>query len=252
MPAYEEGESPMTKCRLICLFTVACLLPLSAWADQRGPSWYPEFGLEEGLTFGGGQLLLPQVTGQPSLTPTDMDLYAGDTFYIQGYYRQAIGHTGLSFKLAGGFAGGCQIPTCLDQLGDYFANSDGPYQFTTVTGDVALEYAWDKGRVGVGRTVRALNAVTSSSDVYAFQQVDLRPAYGWFVEYEYDKLGLRYTHVIYHSNSGYAVNGSNFGIYLHLNYKDEDWYPGGRYYAQGEAMARESVALVMHPQQWGF
>ncbi|HEY1773999.1 MAG TPA: hypothetical protein VGH91_12495 [Gammaproteobacteria bacterium] len=242
----------MTKRRLICLFAALCLLPMSAWADKDGPSWVPEFGMEEGLTFGGGQLLDPRVTGQPSLTPSDMNLYAGDTFYIQGYYRQAIGHTGLSLKVSGGFAGGCSIPTCLDQLGDYFANSDGPYQFTTVTGDVALEYAWENGRIGVGRTARYLNAVTSSSSVYAFQEVDLRPAYGWFVEYEWDKLGLRYTHLIYHSNSGYAVNGSNVGVYLHFNYHDEDWYPGGRYFEEGAGVARQTVALAFNPREWSF
>src|SRR5690242_16455848 len=135
----------MTKRRLVFLFIAACLLPVSAWADRNGPSWDPELGYEEGLTFGGGNLLVPQVTGQPSLTPSDMSIYAGDTLYLQGYYRQAIGHTGLSLKAAAGFAFGCRIPTCLDLVGDYLVNNDGPYQFANITGDVALEYAWDNG-----------------------------------------------------------------------------------------------------------
>jgi len=228
------------------------LSPLPAWADPNGPSWKPEFGIEEGLGFGGGNLLIPEVTGQPTLTPSNASLYVGDTFYLQGYYRQAIGRTGLGFKAAIGMGVGCAIPTCLDQFGDYFAGDAGPYQFTTVTGDFAVEYAWDDGRIGVGRTARYLNAVTSASSVYAFEEADLKPAYGWFVEYEYDRVGLRYTHIIYHSDSGYALNGSNVALYMHFNYRDEDWYPGGRYYAQGEAMARESLALVFHPKDWGF
>jgi len=228
------------------------LMPLSAMADANGPSWMPELGLEEGLTFGGGNLLVPQVTGQPALTPSDYYLYAGDTLYVQGYYRQALGRSGLSFKAAVGAGIGCAIPTCLDQLGDYFAGTQGPYQFTTGTGDFAVEYAWDNGRIGVGTTARWLNAVTSASSVYAFQEADLKPAHGWFVEYEYDRLGLRYTHIVYRSNSGYAVNGSNVGVYLHFNYRDEDWYPGGRYFDQGQALARESFQLISHPKEWGF
>jgi hypothetical protein len=226
-----------------------CVTPAVAWADPNGPSWNPEFGYEEGLTFGGGDLLVPGVTGQPLLTPSDMNLYAGDTIFLQGYYRQAIGHTGLSFKVAAGAAIGCAIPTCLDQL---FDNNGGAYQFTTGTGDVAVEYAWDGGRIGVGRTARYLNAVTSASSVYAFQEVDLRPAYGWFMEYDYDRVGLRYTHIIYHSSSAYAVNGSNLGVYFHLNYHDEDWYPGGRYFDQGMGYARQGVTLMLHPKEWGF
>jgi hypothetical protein len=107
--------------------------------------------------------------------------------------------------------------------------------------------------VGVGRTARLFNNLYSDSPTYPFQDVYLKPAYGWFVEYEYDKLGLRYTHIIYHSSvSDYSLNGSNVGIYVHFNYRDEDWYPGGRYFDQGEAMARESLALVLHPKQWSF
>lgn len=243
----------MTKGWLIRLVIAGvCLTPAAVLADPNGPSWTPELGIEEGLSFGGGNLLVSQVTAQPTLTPSNASLYVGDTLYLQGYYRQAIGHMGLSFKAAIGMGVGCAIPTCLDQLGDYFAGTAGPYQFTTVTGDFAVEYAWDGGRIGAGRTARYLNAVTSASSVYAFEEADLKPAYGWFVEYEYDRVGLRYTHIIYHSNSGYALNGSNVGLYLHFNYKDEDWYPGGTYYEQGRGYARQTAELVFHPKEWGF
>ena len=230
-----------------------CLIPAAAWADPYGPSWKPELGLEEGLTFGGGNLLVSGITQQPGLTPPNASLYAGDTIYLQGYYRQAIGHTGVSLKAAGGVEFACQIPTCLDQFANYLASHSEPYQFGGLTGDVALEYAWDNGRVGVGRTVRASNLLFSTSQVYAFQDVYLRPAYGWFVEYEYDHVGLRYTHIIYHGyGSGASINGSNVGIYMHANYRDEDWYPGGKYFEEGMGMAQQGLAVMFHPQQWGF
>ena len=244
----------MTKAWLIRLVLAGiCLLPLSALADQDGPGSTPEFGLEEGLTFGGRNLLVSGVTGQPALTPHNVSLYAGDTIYMQGYYRQALGRTGVSLKAAGGFQFACEIPTCLDQLAAEIGNNGGePYQFGGLSGDVALEYAWDDGRVGIGRTIRASNLLFSTSNVYAFKDVYLRPAYGWFVEYEYDRVGVRYTHLIYRSYSGYALNGSNLGVYLHFNYRDEDWYPGGKYFEQGEGMARESLALVFHPKEWSL
>lgn len=237
----------MTKGWLIRLIISGIgLVPLSAVADPYGPSWKPEFGVEEGLTFGAGDLMSSDVTGQPTLTPSNVSLYSGDTLYLQGYYRQSVGHTGLSLKAAVGMGFACQIPTCLDLLGS------PPYSFATITGDAALEYAWEDGRVGVGRTVRYLNDLSSLSSVYSFQDVYLKPAYGWFIEYERGPFGLRYTHVIFHSQSGRAINGSNVGVYLHANYRDEDWYPGGRYFNQGEAMARESLTFVFHPKEWGF
>lgn len=229
------------------ILSAVCLAPLPAFADHYGPSWMPEFGLEEGLSFGGGDLMSSDITRQPRLTPGNVSLFAGDTLFVHGYYRQAIGRTGLSFKATAGLGFGCQVPTCLDQLGD-----NPPYQFTTVVGEAAVEYAWAGGRIGVGPSAHYVNAITSTSTVYAFQEVDLKPAYGWFIEYQYDKVGLRYTHVIFHSREGVAIDGSNLGMYVHLNYRDEDWYPGGQYFDRGEAVARETVALVLHPKEWSF
>lgn len=228
-----------------------CLVPLPTLADPYGPSWKPEFGVDSGITVGGGNLLVSQVTGQPDLTPPTSSLYAGNTFFYQGYYRQAIGHTGLSIKASGGLVFGCEVPVCLDVLIEAFGGSSvDQYGFAGLSGEAALEYAWAGGRVGVGRTARYFNDLYSMSSAYPFQDAYLKPAYGWFLEYEYDHLGLRYTHIIYRSNSGYSLNGSNVGIYAHWNYRDEDWYPGGRYYAQGEAITREGLALLLHPRQW--
>jgi hypothetical protein len=237
----------MIKPWFVSIALCAGFVPQYVLADQYGPSWKPEFGREVGLTFGSGDVISPGVTGEPALTPSNVSLYSGDTLYMQWYYRQAIGHTGLSLKAAMGFGLGCMVPTCLDLLGN------GPYQFTTITGDLALEYAWRGGRVGIGRTSRYLNAVTSTSSVYDFDEADMRTVHGWFLEYEWQQLGLRYTHVIYRSRvSATSVNGSNFGIYLHENYRDEDWYPGGRYFDQGMGYARQEMALVLHPTQWSF
>ena len=244
----------MTKAWLIRLIVAGGLLaPLSAMADPSGPRWKPELGLEEGLTFGGGNLLVSQVTGQPSLTPDNVSLYAGDTFFFQGYYRQAIGRTGLSFKVAAGGAMACQVAGCPEMIFAAIFDSSGPnYGFYPATADLAVEYAWEGGRIGYGRTVRFSNLLGSSDSVYAFHNVYLKPGYGWFVEYEYDRVGLRYTHLIYHTYGGYAINGSNVGIYVHFNYHDEDWYPGGRFFDQGVGMARQELALVFHPGQWSF
>jgi hypothetical protein len=228
------------------IVAAASLVPTAALADTTGPGWKPELGLEEGLSFGGGNVISSDVTGQPALTPGNVSVYAGDTLYLQGYYRQAAGRTGLSLKAAAGMAFACQIPTCLDLLGS------APYQFTTFTGDLAVEYAWQDGRIGVGRTFRYLNDVSSLSSVYSFDDAYLRPAYGWFIEYERGPLGLRYTHVIFHSRSGTAINAGNLGVYVHTNYRDEDWYPGGRFFDQGVGLARQELALVLHPQQWSF
>jgi hypothetical protein len=248
----------MTKGWLVCLaVTGACLVPLPAAADHNGPSWKPEFGLEEGITFGGGNLIVSGITGQPALTPPNVSLYAGNTFFMQGYYRQAIGETGLSLKAAAGGVYVCQIASCADVLVDVIVNNPqddvGNYESGSATGDLALEYAWDGGRVGIGRTVRAYNMVNSYSTVYAFQSVTLKPADGWFIEYEVGPLGLKYTHLIYHSSTtGYTLNASNAGIYLHFNYKDEDWYPGGKYFNQGMSMAKQTVAFVITPKEWGI
>lgn len=230
------------------------LAPLPAFADYYGPSWKPEFGVETGITLGGGNLLVSQVTGQPALTPPTSSMYVGDTFFYQGYYRQAIGHTGLSLKASGGLVFGCQVPVCLDLFIEAVGNTNvDQYGFMGLSGEAALEYAWEGGRVGVGRTARFFNNLYSANDTYQFQDAYLRPAYGWFVEYEYDRVGLRYTHVIYHSSvSSYSLNGSNVGIYVHFNYHDEDWYPGGRFFDQGVGMARQELALVFHPGQWSF
>ena len=245
----------MTKSWLIRLVIAGiCLAPASVLADPNGPSWVPEFGVETGITVGGGNLLVSQVTGQPELTPPTSSLYAGNTFYFQGYYRQALGHTGLSLKAAAGGSLVCQIPSCLDILADVFGTSTvGNYFSGNATGDLALEYAWQDGRVGVGRTFRVFNRLSSADYVYRFQDVLLKPAQGWFLEYEVGPLGLRYNHLIYRSSvSNYSLNASNVGVYFHANYRDEDWYPGGRYFNQGEAMARESLALVFHPKEWGL
>jgi len=251
----KKKGSAMTKGWLIRLAAFGLMLsPLLAWADPNGPSWKPEFGVEGGITFGGGNLLVSQVTGQPALTPPTSSLYAGNTFYLQGYYRQAIGRTGLSLKAAAGGSLVCQIPSCLDILADVFGSSTvGNYFSGNASGDVALEYAWAGGRLGVGRTFRVFNRLTSADYVYRFQDVLLQPAQGWFLEYEVDHVGFRYTHLIYRSSvSAYSLNASNIGVYLHANYRDEDWYPGGRYFDQGEAMARQTVQLISHPKQWGF
>jgi hypothetical protein len=234
-----------------------CVAPISALADPNGPSWKPEFGIETGITVGGGNLLTSGVTGQPKRTPPNVSLYAGNTFFYQGYYRQAIGQTGLSFKAAAGGAYVCQIPSCLDLVIDYIVqdsnNSIGNYYFGNLSGDLAVEYAWEGGRVGVGRTFRTFNLLTSADHIYPFQDVYLKPAQGWFVEYEVDHVGLRFTHLIYRSGvSNYSLNGSNVGIYVHANYHDEDWYPGGRYYRQGEAMTRETLALAFNPREWSL
>ncbi len=248
----------MTKTWLIRLMLAGlCLAPVSVSADPSGPTWKPEFGTEGGITVGGGNLLVSQVTGQPKLTPPNVSLYAGNTFFFQGYYRQAIGQTGLSFKAAAGGTFVCQIPSCLDLIVDYVMqnsdNSIGNYYFGNISGDLAVEYAWEGGRVGVGRTFRTFDLLTSADHVYPFQDVYLKPAQGWFVEYEVGPLGLRYTHLIYRSGvSNYSLNASNVGIYLHANYHDEDWYPGGRYYRQGEAMTRETIALAFNPREWSL
>jgi len=244
--------------RWLCGFglIVGSLMCLPAQAAMRGPSWKPEFGAETGITFGGGNLVVSGITGQPSLTPPNVSLYAGNTFYFQGYYRQAIGSTGLSLKAAVGGAYVCQVPTCLDVLVDVFSKGNatiGNYYFGNGTGDLALEYAWDGGRVGLGRTFRAFNQLSSVDDAYPFQNVFLKPAQGWFIEYEVGTLGVRYTHLIYHSStSGYTLNGSNVGLYAHFNYHDEDWYPGGKYFNEGVGMAKQSVAFVLTPKEWGF
>ena len=235
----------------------ACLTPGLALADPNGPSWKPELGMEGGITFGGGNLIVSGVTGQPALTPPNVSLYAGNTFFLQGYYRQAIGTTGLSLKGALGGAYVCQIPSCLDLVVDYIgqdsSNTVGNYESGSATADLALEYAWDDGRIGIGSNRRFFNLVNSNSAVYAFNQVALKPAQGWFIEYEWDRLGVRYTHIIYRSGvSNYSLNASNVGIYIHANYHDEDWYPGGKYFEQGEGMARQGLALVFHPKEWGF
>jgi len=228
-------------------------------ADHYGPTWNPEFGVETGITVGGGNLLTSGVTGQPKLTPPNVSLYAGNTFFYQGYYRQAIGRTGLSFKAAVGGAFVCQVPSCLDLLVDYIIGqggngaSIGNYYFGNFTGNLALEYAWEDGRIGLGRNFRTYNLLTSADHAYPFQDVLLKPTQGWFIEYEVDHVGLRYTHLIYRSGtSNYSLNGSNVGIYVHANYHDEDWYPGGRYYRQGEAMTRETIALAFNPREWSF
>jgi len=242
---------------LVCLFAAAaCLLPPAAWADPTGPSWMPEFGVETGITAGGGNLLVSGVTGQPKLTPPTSSLYAGNTFFFQGYYRQAIGQTGLSLKAAAGGSFVCQIPSCLDLLVDVFSEGNasiGNYYFGNTTGDLALEYAWDGGRVGLGRTYRRFNLLSSADHAYPFQDVFLKPAQGWFLEYEVGPLGLRYNHLIYRSGvSNYSLNASNVGIYFHANYQDEDWYPGGKYFEQGAGMARQTLALAFNPRQWSF
>lgn len=236
----------------IIMGSLMCL-PVQAAPD--GPSWKPEFGLEEGITVGGGNLVVSGITGQPNLTPPNVSLYAGNTLFMQGYYRQAIGETGLSLKAALGGAYVCQIASCADVLVDVIVNNPqddvGNYESGSATGDLALEYAWDAGRVGIGRTLRAYNMLNSYSSVYAFQSVALKPAYGWFIEYEVGPLGLKYTHLIYHSSmSSYTLNASNVGVYLHVNYKDEDWYPGGRYFNQGMGMARQTVAVLFTPSEW--
>lgn len=224
-----------------------CLAPLSAVADPNGPSWLPEFGTETGFTAGGDNLVDPQVTGQPALTPSNVTLNAGNGLYAQGYYRQALGRSGLSFKLAAGLSLTCELIFCFDSA------MTGPYSMSSVTGDAAVEYAWDGGRLGLGRTLRALNLLTSTSSVYAFDDVYLKPAYGWFLEYEVDHLGLRYTHIVYRSStSGLTLNGSNVSLYLHANYRDEDWYPGGRYFNQGMGYARQELTLALHPGEWSF
>ena len=249
----------MTKRRLACLFAAACLLPVSAWADKYGPTWSPELGVETGITVGGGNLLTSGVTGQPKLTPPTSSLYAGNTFFFQGYYRQAIGHTGVSLKASAGGTFVCQVPSCLDLLVDYIIGNGGSnasignYYFGNFSGDLALEYAWEDGRVGLGRTFRTLNLLTSADRAYPFQDVFLRPTQGWFLEYEVGPLGLRYNHLIYRSSvSNYSLNASNVGLYVHVNYQDEDWYPGGRYFNEGAGIARESIALVLHPQEWSL
>lgn len=238
----------MTKPWLVCLaIAFGSLGPLPAVADPYGPSWVPELGTETGFTAGGDNLVDPRVTGQPALTPANVSLNAGNGLYAQGYYRQALGRSGLSFKLAGGLSITCEVIVCLT------SGMEGPYTMSSVTGDAAIEYAWDGGRLGFGRTLRAFNLLTSTSSVYAFDDVYLKPAYGWFLEYEVDHLGVRYTHIIYRSNAtGLTLNGSNVGFYLHANYRDEDWYPGGRYFNQGMGYARQELALVFHPDEWSF
>ena len=252
----KKGSAMHKGCFIRLLIAVSCLMPLSVRADPNGPSWEPEFGIETGVTAGGGNLLVSGVTGQPRLTPPNVSLYAGNTFFYQGYYRQAFGHSGLSLKAAAGGAFVCQIPSCLDLLVDVVGGSGasiGNYYFGNASGDLALEYAWEDGRVGVGRTFRTYNLLSSADHVYPFQDVLLKPAQGWFIEYEVGTLGVRYTHLIYRSSvSHYSLNGSNVGIYVHVNYQDEDWYPGGKYFEQGAGTARQTVALVFHPQQWGF
>jgi hypothetical protein len=243
------------------VIAVACLLPFSAWADQDGPSWVPEIGIEAGLTAGDSNVVGPRFTGQPAKTPSNVYLAPGDTFYLQGYYRQAVGHTGLSLKAAAGASYACMAPACIDTIAAVFLSDGntsggaqpGTYQFNNFTGDLALEYAWDGGRIGAGRTVRADNYLISNSNAYPFKDVHLKPAQGWFLEYEWGRTGLRYTHIIYRSNvSGASINGSNVGIYVHRNFNDEEWYPGGKYFEEGVGMVRQDVALVFHPQQWGF
>ena len=251
----------MNKDYLTRLFiAVFCLMPLSAMADPDGPSWEPEIGLEAGLTAGDSNVVDSRFTGQPAKTPTNVYLAPGDTFYAQGYYRQAIGQTGFSIKAAAGGSYACMAPACIDAIAAiYFSDNNvdgsqpGTYQFNNLTGDLALEYAWDGGRVGAGRTVRADNYLTSNSNAYPFKDVHLKPAQGWFLEYEWGRAGLRYTHIIYRSNVSRAtVNGSNVGLYLHGSFNEDDWVPGGRYYRQGEAMMRQTVALAFNPREWSF
>jgi hypothetical protein len=242
-------------------FVAVCLLPLSAWADQHGPSWVPEIGMEAGLTAGDSNVMDSRFTGQPAKTPTNVYLAPGDTFYLQGYYRQAIGQTGFSVKAAAGASYACMAPACIDAIAAIFFSDGntsggaqpGTYQFNNLTGDLALEYAWEGGRIGAGRTVRVDDYLISNSNAYPFKDVHLKPAQGWFLEYEWGRAGLRYTHIIYRSNvSGATVNGSNVGIYLHGSFNEEEWVPGDEYFHQGEAMARESLALVFNPREWSF
>ncbi|HEY1992087.1 MAG TPA: hypothetical protein VGH71_06455 [Gammaproteobacteria bacterium] len=243
------------------ILTAACLVPLTAWADRDGPSWVPEFGMEAGLTAGDSNLVDPRFTGQPANTPSNVYLAPGDTFYLQGYYRQAIGHIGLSFKAAAGGSYACMAPFCVDVIAWAFltygnANVDatlGTYQFDNFTGDLSMEYAWDGGRIGGGRSFRTDNYLISNSGANPFKDVHLRPAQGWFVEYEWGRTGVRYTHIIYRSSvSGATINGSNFGIYTHLSFNQDDWIPGGRYFDQGMGLARQGLVMASHPQQWGF
>lgn len=248
----------MTKGWPVCFVLAGIgLAPLQAVADADGPGWKPEFGYETGITFGGGNLIVSGITGQPSLTPTNVSLYAGNTFFVQGYYRQALGSTGLSLKAAVGGAYVCQIPTCADVLWDVIVdnpqNSIGNYGSGSATGDLGLEYAWEGGRVGAGGTWRAYNMVNSYSGVYSFQSVMLKPAHGWFVEYEVDHFGLRYTHLIYRSSTtGYSLNASNIGLYAHGSFDQDAWLPGGHDFNQGMGLARQTMTLLFTPKEWGF
>jgi hypothetical protein len=116
------------------------LAPLTAFAGHYGPNWKPEFGVETGITVGGGNLLVSHVTGQPALTPPTSSLYAGNTFFYQGYYRQAVGRTGLSLKASGGVVFGCEVPVCLDLLIEAFGGSNlDQYGFMGFSGEAALE-----------------------------------------------------------------------------------------------------------------
>ncbi len=174
--------------------------------------------LDLGFTGGGENLLKPKLLGHYA----DDDYYymgAGESAYI-GIGLVELGggsRLGLKQEVSYGVNDNCQgqfLPADSKHPCEVFfqhLNFEGLLLFGTGPED-------DPWKTSLGAGIvyqKALSLDARNDDNSTAAHVDFAPAHGWMLQWQYDRLGIRFTHIVYRvPGSGVTIDGSNVGLFV--------------------------------------